>query len=193
MGTPLLFYLRFGNVDWFAISGTIFLVVACLLFALGLHFQNKTAYHTNVPMERSFADRIGGLWLVACGLGPFFGWLITSFGVTESSWLPVITAIPLIPYAGGKAALIAVPLLIFVTALPILSCFWVLGDMHDGPQTIRVAVLNDGSDGPRICRDLDRGSEFSCDEFRPVLKNQRLKIIWLPHTRRILVKEKITG
>src|SRR6185436_5232903 len=48
IGTPLLFYLRFGSVDWFAISCTIFLVVACLLFALGLQFQNKTVYHTPV-------------------------------------------------------------------------------------------------------------------------------------------------
>ena len=157
-------------------------------------------------MEGSLADRIGALWLVACGLGPFFGWLITSFGVTENSWrwqylaraflaviLPVITAIPLVPYARGKAALIAVPLLILVTTLPILSCFWVLGDMHDGPQTIRVAVLNDGSGGPRICRDLDRQIDLACEDFRPLLKNERLKITWLPHTRRLLARETIRG
>ena len=40
--------------------------------------------------------------------------------------LPVITAVPLVPYARGKAALIAVPLLLLITALPVWSCLWVL-------------------------------------------------------------------
>src|SRR6266498_63874 len=84
--TPLLFYLKFGTVHWFSISFTIFLVVLCLLFALGLYFRNKTEYHTRVPMEGSIADRIGAFWLVACAFGPFFGWLITAFPPSETSW-----------------------------------------------------------------------------------------------------------
>src|SRR5262249_2169209 len=127
---PLLFYLKFGSLNWFSVSFTIFLVVLCLLLALGLFFQSKTEYHTNVPMEGSIADRIGAFWLVACAFGPFFGWLITLIPPTESSWkwqylarsflavtLPVITAVPLVPYARGKAALIAIPLLLVITTL----------------------------------------------------------------------------
>src|SRR5215831_16923940 len=57
--TPLLFYLKFGSINWFTIGFTIFLVALCLLLALGLFIQNKTEYHTAVPTERSLADRIG--------------------------------------------------------------------------------------------------------------------------------------
>jgi len=42
-----------------------------------------------VSIEKCYgqvADRIGAFWLVACAFGPFIGWLITLFGVTESSW-----------------------------------------------------------------------------------------------------------
>src|SRR5436190_4775892 len=55
--TPLLFYLKFGSVGWFAIGFTVFLVVLCLLFALGFFFQAKTEYQTSVPIEGSIADR----------------------------------------------------------------------------------------------------------------------------------------
>ena len=100
-----------------------------------------------MPMERSLADRIGAFWLVACAFGPFFGWIVTAIPPTEASWkwqylgrtflaviLPVITAVPLVPYARSRAALIAIPLLLVITALPISSCIWVLADLHDGPK-----------------------------------------------------------
>src|SRR5262245_58887380 len=83
--TPLLFYLKFGTINWFSIGFTIFLVVLSLLFALGLFLQNRAAHHTPVPMERSLADRIGAFWLVACAFGPFFGWIITAFNPSEAS------------------------------------------------------------------------------------------------------------
>jgi hypothetical protein len=202
--TPLLFYLKFGSVGWFAIGFTVFLVVLCWLFALGLFFQTRTDYHTNVPMERSLADRIGAFWLVACAFGPFFGWIVTAIPPTEASWkwqylgraflaviLPVITAVPLVPYARGKSALIAVPLLLAVTALPILSCLWVLADLNDGPQTVQVKVLDVGSDRTRHCQVLEGvTSDPPCEELRPVLTGEYYDVRWLPHTRRVLSKEK---
>ena len=204
--TPLIFYLRFGEIDSFAIGFTIFLVVLCLLFALGFYFQTKTQYHTQVEMRGTFADRIGAFWLVACAFGPFIGWIITVVGVTETSWrcqylsrvffavvLPIITAVPLVPYARGRAVLVAIPLLLIVTVLPISSCLWVLADLHDGAQTMRVAVVTDGPDGPRTCRDLDSGTgDFRCKEFYPAAAGQSLKVTWLKHTRRVLAKERLT-
>jgi len=202
--TPALFYLRSGKVDWFAISCTIFLVVACWLYALGFHFRSRKEYHTRVPMEWTLPDRIGSLWLVACGLGPFFGWLITSFGVTESSWrwqylaraflsviLPVITAIPLLTYARGRAALIAVPWLLVITALPIFSCLWVLSDMRSGAETVVVEVWRDPATGRRDCVS-EPPSTITCNELRGELTGAPLRITWLPHTRRILSKERLS-
>lgn len=205
--TPLIFYLKFGTLNWFSISFTIFLVVLCLLFALGFFFQTKTDYHTRVPMAGSLADRIGGFWLVACAFGPFLGWLITAFAPTEASWkwqylaraflsviLPVITAVPLIPYARGKATLIAAPLLLLITALPILSCLWVLADMHDGPQKLIVRVLENGRAGQVNCQaDNLKYEELPCEEIRPALAGEEFQVTWLRHTRRVLTKERIKG
>lgn len=204
--TPLLFYLRFGNVSWFAIGFTVFLTGLCLLFALGFFFQTKTEYHTQVAMEGSIADRMGAFWLIACAFGPFFGWIITAFSPTEGSWkwqyllraflsvvLPVITAVPLVPYAHGKATLIALPLLLVITALPITSCLWVLADMHDGAQVAQIKVLELAPDGSRKCQSLnDPLTDPPCDEIRPVVSGEEYSIVWLPHTRRVLAKAKLT-
>jgi hypothetical protein len=198
--TPLLFYLRFGTINWFSISFTIFLVVLCLLFALGFHFQTRTQYHTDVPMEGSLADRIGAFWLVACAFGPFFGWIVTAVGLTESSWkwqylaraflaviLPVVTAVPLVGYARGKAALIAIPLLLVITALPVSSCLWVLEDMHDGIETVDVDVWRKPPTSEFECVSR-RPSNITCDDIQPTTGGVPLRITWLPHTRRVLSK-----
>ena len=204
MLTPLIFYLKFGSLNWFSIGFTIFLVVLCLLFAMGFFIQNKPELHTPVPMEGSLADRIGALWLVACAFGPFLGWIITAIPLTEASWkwqylarvflavvLPVITAVPLVPYARGKAALIAIPLLLFITALPILSCAWVLADLHDGPETVvssGTSIVAVGSPNDDIRKRID---EIPCSATRPGFILKRYKVTWLKHTQRALKNEEI--
>ena len=201
--TPLLFYLKFGSINWFSISFTIFLVVLCLLFALGLFIQNKPEYQTNVPMERSLADRIGAFWLVACAFGPFIGWLLTAISPTEASWkwqylgrvflaviLPVITAVPLVPYARGKSALIAIPLLVTITAMPILSCFWVLADLNDGPETVVVDIWRKPPTAQFECV-AHTVSTITCDDIQPGSAGAPVIVTWLPHTRRVLSKGRI--
>lgn len=199
---PLLFYLRWRTVDGFAIGFTVFMVVLSLLFALGLHFQSKTKYHTTVPLDHSLADRIGANWLVACAFGPFIGWLITLplFPLTEKSWqwqygarvffavvLPLLTALPLMRYARGRAALIAVPLLIGITALPVLSCVWVIGDLHDGVVTSNIAVTIDPDKGTRICSEVDPESrDLPCQMLGDAHSGDLVQIAWLPHTNRVL-------
>jgi hypothetical protein len=202
--TPLLFYLKFGTLNWFSISFTIFLVVLCLLFALGFFFQTRTGYHTQVPMEGSLADRIGAFWLVACAFGPFFGWIVTAFPPSETSWkwqylaraflsviLPVITAVPLVPYARGRAALIAIPLLLVITALPVLSCIWVLADLQDGPATVKVEYVRSGTDS--ACQTLDQDAyDLPCEQIRPAVGGDKFKVTWLPHTRRMLAIQNLS-
>jgi hypothetical protein len=198
--TPVLFYLRFGSINWFSISFTIFLVVLCLLFALGLFIQDKPDYQTKVPMERSLADRIGAFWLVACAFGPFFGWIVTAISPNEVSWkwqylgraflaviLPVITAVPLVPYAHGKSALIAIPLLLAVTTLPILSCLWVLADLQNGPETVVVDIWRKPPTAQFDCVSHSP-STITCDDIQPTMAGAPLIITWLPHTRRVLSK-----
>jgi MFS family permease len=174
-----------------------------LLFALGLFIQNKPEYQTNVPMERSLADRIGAFWLIACAFGPFFGWIVTAFPPTIGSWkwqyltraflsvvLPVITATPLVPYARGKAALIAIPLLLVITALPILSCLWVLGDLHHGAETVVVDIWRRPPTSQFECVS-QTPSTITCDDIQPSFAGAPITITWLPHTRRVLFKGRV--
>jgi MFS family permease len=203
--TPLLFYLKFGRVSWFAIGFTIFLIVLCLLVALGLFFQNRSAFHTEVAPANRIGDRIGGFWLLACAFGPLLGWFISStvFPVTIGSWrwlyfarvfcgivLPVITAVPLVRYARGKAALVAIPLLLGITTLPMLSCWWVIGDLQDGATTTNIALSRDTATGRVICKPSSVQYDLPCDAAR-VARATTAQVSWLPHTGRVLEVRKL--
>ncbi len=144
---PLVFSLRFGEVGVLGWGTTVFFVVYCLLVALGLHVRPRTDLHTRVPLRGDWVDHVGAYWLVACAFGPLVGWAVTSaVPVTETSWqslyglravlaagLPLVTALALSRYARGKAAWVAVPLLVGVTLLPVLTAVPVTQDLWEGP------------------------------------------------------------
>lgn len=145
---PLLFYLRFRTVGPLGWGTTIFFVVYCLLAAIGLYFGPRTEYHSPVASHGDWADRIGAFWLVSCVFGPFFGWIVTTgvIPITPNSWqwlyglraflaagLPIITALPLTRYVRGKSTLIALPVLVCVTLLPVSSAMNVSLDLWEGP------------------------------------------------------------
>jgi hypothetical protein len=143
----LLFFLRFGEVGELGWGITIFFVVYCLLTATGLYFLPRAEFHTSVPLRGGWADRVGAFWLVACAFGPLFGWFVTAiFPITTASWrvvyglraflaagLPLITALPLTRYVRGKAAWVALPLLVGVTLLAVWSAANVSRDLLAGP------------------------------------------------------------
>ena len=201
---PVIFYLRFGYINWFAIASTIFLVVLCLLVALGFFFQNRSAFHTNVPLANNIGDRIGAFWLVACTFGPFLGWVAMALPLTAGSWLwiyfaraflavvlPVITAIPLFRYAQGKAALVAIPLLVVITVLPGLSCWWVIGDLHDGSATTNIVLARDKTTGKLICNRPGIQYDLPCDAACMFPTNTATQVTWLPHTGRVIEVRKL--
>jgi len=144
---PLLFYMNFGEVGDLGWGLTVFFVVYCLLSTLGLYFRARPEYHTTVPLRGGWADRVGAFWLVSCAFGPFFGWVLTSvFPITLASWrwlyglrlflaagLPLITALPLMRYVRGKAARVALPLLVGITMLATWSVMNVSRDLLAGP------------------------------------------------------------
>jgi hypothetical protein len=143
---PLLFYWRFGEVGGLGWGVTVFFVAYCLLAAIGLYFQARPEFHTPVLLRGDWADRVGAFWLVSCAFGPFLGWVVTSvFPITESTWrwlyalrallaigAPIVTALPLTRYLRGKATWVALPLLVIVTLLPILSAANVARDLWAG-------------------------------------------------------------
>ena len=142
--TPCLFYLGFREVGPLGWGTTVFFVVYLLLTAIGLYFRPRTEYHSPVPLRGDWRDRVGAFWLVGCVFGPFFGWVVTSgaFPITQSSWqwmyglrvllaavVPLMLALPLTRYVREKSALVALPLLVGVTLLPVSSAMNVSLDL----------------------------------------------------------------
>jgi hypothetical protein len=177
---PLLFYLEFGEVGALGWGMTIFFVVYCLLSATGLYFLPRTEYHTPVALRGDWVDRLGAFWLVSCAFGPFFGWALTStLPLTMTSWrwiyglrvllaagLPLITALPLTRYLRGKAVLVALPIMLIVTMLPIWSTVNVGRDLWEGPVVQQVQSINNPT--------------------------ETVRELYLPHTNRIIEQRQIT-
>ena len=148
---PMAFYFYFGEIGPIGWGFTVFLDVLCLLWSIGLFFLPRTEYHTPVPLRGDWLDRIGAFWLVGCAFGPLFGWMITNaLPVTPGSWrwlyglraflaaaLPVVLALPLLRYVRGKSNLVALPLLVVITLLPVLTAVEVIQDLRDGPSVRR--------------------------------------------------------
>ncbi|MFL6253517.1 MAG: hypothetical protein ACJ74T_00705 [Pyrinomonadaceae bacterium] len=149
---PCISYLKYGEVRPLIWGTTVFLVALCLLAGVGFYFAGRTEYHTQVEARGGWADRVGAFWLLACGLGPFFGWtLANAFTLTEGNWrwlywgrvglsvgLPVLTALPLLRYVGGRGAPLMLALLLGVTALPLWSAWATTRDLCAGPSNLLV-------------------------------------------------------
>ena len=145
--TPALFLLRFGEVGPLGWGLTVFFVMYCVLAAVGLYFGPRPEYHSRVPLRNDWLDKIGAFWLMACVFGPFFGWVVAAIvPITPDSWrvvygvrvclaagLPLITMLPLTRYARGKAALIALPMLIGITLLALWTAVDAGRDLVAGP------------------------------------------------------------
>jgi len=202
--TPLLFYLHFGELSWFAIGFTVFLVLLCLLVALGAYFQDRTDYDTRVAGTEGVGDRVGAFWAVACAFGPLLGWFITAFTPSENSWwwqyaarilfgvaLPIVTMLPLLRYVRGKAAMVGLPLLLGITALPISSCWWTIGDLHDGAHSAKVSISRDISTAEWVCSLTGPQYNLPCDAARNFKVAGDFQVTWLEHTSRVIGVRKL--
>jgi len=145
---PMAFYLRFGAIGPLGWGLAVFFDVYCLLWAVGLYFGPRAEYHSQVRPRRDWVDRIGAFWLVGCAFGPLFGWLVTeAFPITPGSWhwlyglraflaagVPLVLALPLLRYVRGKSSLVAAPLLVIITLLPVSTAVPVIQDLWEGPS-----------------------------------------------------------
>lgn len=205
---PIIFWLRFREVGWFGWSFTAFLVVMCELFALGLYFGGRPAFHTPVARKDDWLDRVGAWWLVACAGGAFFGWAITAaYSPTDRSWrwqfgarillavvAPIVTALPLVRYARGRSALIAIPLLLFVTALPVATAYWTVRDFISGPQSAQAEIVRQQGSQNWTCQNLDfKAPDPPCDGRKWGRPGDDLEIKWLVHTGKVIKVEKLKG
>jgi MFS family permease len=179
---PFLFYIHFGEIDAYALSFTAFIVVLCLLVALGYSVSDRPESQTRAALRGGPFDYVGAFWLVACAFGPFFGWLVTAaFTLTEENWrwryvvrallcvaLPVLTALPLFVYVRGRYWHVALLLLLGVTALPVWSSVNTLRDLREGPEVRRTTGYYDA---PK-------------NSFYPAADGRAFKLTTLAHTQR---------
>jgi hypothetical protein len=156
---PMAFYLEFGAIGPLGWGCAVFFDVYCLLWAIVLYFRTRTEYHSPVRLRGDWADRVGAFWLVGCAFGPLFGWLATeTFPITTSSWhwlyglraflaagIPLVLALPLLRYVRGKSSLVAAPLLVVITLLPVSTAMPVIQDLWEGPS-MRQAPLTSESE-----------------------------------------------
>jgi hypothetical protein len=183
VGIPILFYLEYGVVDSFALSFTAFMVVLCLLVAVGFYYADKPEYHTTVGPKGGVLSYVGGFWFVACAFGPFFGWIVTTpvVSLTEDNWwwryatravlcvcIPVLTALPLFIYVRGKGWFIMLLLLLGVTSLPVWSGVNTLLDLKEGPVVKQATGYYNESSG----------------SFYPNADGRPFKLTMLSHTQR---------
>jgi hypothetical protein len=182
---PVLYYLRFGEINAYALSFTGFMVALCLLVALGYSIPDGPASRAEAaPAKVGAVGRVGSFWLLACAFGPFFGWLVTqAFTLTEENWrwrycvrvalcvgLPVLTALPLFAYVRGKYGRVALPLLLCVTALPVWSGLNTILDLREGPTVRSTTGLYDAQN----------------NSFRPAADGGRFTLKTLAHTGRVI-------
>ncbi|MFL6285632.1 MAG: hypothetical protein ACJ74Q_21050 [Pyrinomonadaceae bacterium] len=179
---PFLFYLRFGEIDAYALSFTAFIVALCLLVALGYSVSDRPESEKRAAPRGGPFDYVGAFWLVACAFGPFFGWLVTAAStLTEENWrwryvvrvllcvaLPALTALPLFIYVRGRYWHVALLLLLGVTALPVWSSVNTLLDLREGPEVRRTTGYYDA---PK-------------NSFYPAADGRAFKLTTLAHTQR---------
>jgi hypothetical protein len=164
---PGLFFLEFGEIDVFALSFTGFVVVLCLLVALGFAVPDRPAQQVQADAGETRAagkvgllNYVGAFWLLACAFGPFFGWLLTAsaFPLTEGNWwwryaaravlsvgAPVLTALPLFVYVRGRYWHVALLLLVGLTALAAWSGMNTVRDLREGPSVRQTNGFYDAS------------------------------------------------
>lgn len=128
------FWGEFGYVPMFAVGFAVFIAAAEVLLIVGLRFAHRTDVHTTVKPRNDIFDRVGAWWLMACAFGAFFGWLVGNMvGLVPDHWrvvmvvkvfftiiIPVATMLPNLRYVSRSSAYVQVPILVFITLLPML-------------------------------------------------------------------------
>lgn len=128
-----LFWLQFGVVDGFAWLIAIIAAGFQILLVIGLRHKDRL---NEGPYVRGNAtlDMIGALWLVAVVFGAVIGWFTGSLAVSIPAAaipfhavtvlltivLPFLTSLPNYRYVNGSRAIIMLPMLLILTALPML-------------------------------------------------------------------------
>jgi hypothetical protein len=196
-----IFYIETESIG-FTLGAFGILVGFLLLVAFGFYFTDEPQFHTTVAFKNDWLDKLGAFWLVALCFGPIVGYLISLVQPTLKSWrwqfsariffaaaLPVLLSLPLYRYARGKAALIAVPLLIGLTLLPSLTIYWTARDLANGEKSGVIRLVK-SSNYTTECESLTGEPLTTPCAKAGFQAGDVLEVYWLEHTRKILSVKK---
>ena len=128
------YWFEFGKLSVFAFVFAGFLAMFQILLIVGLRFRTGTEAHTTVKARGDKLDMLAAWWLMACFLGAFIGWGCGQFAEIFPAYskvftigeilftiiLPITTMLPNVRYVRRNSAFVQIPLLFFVTLLPLL-------------------------------------------------------------------------
>lgn len=158
VGLPLLFWLRYGVIDGFAIGFTAFLLLLALGVEVGLRQTERLGPFSRASeLQPGPYDFLGVVWLLLIPFGPLASWMLVSLAEPDvRNWYalamatvllcvagPLVCVWPLVPYVRGKPAAFMAGVLLLGTAYPVLCGAWALYDVIEGPawETVQIAEL----------------------------------------------------
>jgi hypothetical protein len=128
-----LFWLQFGEINSFAWLMAIIAAGFQILLVIGLRQKDRLNDGPVVKPNKTL-DMIGAFWLIAVIFGAVIGWFTGSLAesipsaaipfhiatVVLTIVLPFLTSLPNYRYVNGSRAIIMLPMLLILTALPML-------------------------------------------------------------------------
>ena len=128
-----IFWLTFDELNRFLFGFLIFVSALQIFLIVVLRIPSRTKFHLTHRLSGSFINELGAWWLLSCAVGALFGWicsyLAVSFPDYENIFLtaavvftiifPVLTMLPQLLYLERDTSYKQIPLLFFVTILPV--------------------------------------------------------------------------
>lgn len=133
----MIFLLGFGELNRFLFGFLIFVSALQIFLIVGLRIPSRTRFHLTHWLSGDFINELGAWWLVSCAFGALFGWICSYLAVSFPDYeniflsaavfftifLPVLTMLPRLRFLERDTSYKQIPLLFFVTILPVLVGF----------------------------------------------------------------------
>ncbi|HEY4103449.1 MAG TPA: hypothetical protein VGM44_06140 [Polyangiaceae bacterium] len=156
-GVPVIFWLKFGTINGYALATTGFLLL--LVFAIEFIPKLNQKYGAELEadrVERRWYDQFGIVWLLAIPFAPLLGWVIqttATIGLQNWRWifglrgfvcvvLPLASVLTLLRYVRGRAAPYALLILLVGTAFPVSTGISAALDFVRGPRWESVEIVS---------------------------------------------------
>lgn len=156
-------------------------------------------------------ENLSSLWLGACVICPILGWLVTNFWehLSEENWqrlyvtrllfsigVPMLAGLLFAFFVRWKSKVLALSLILSVTALPAITTYWTALDLYEGKVVVRGVYdsFDYGTSNRCWIEETDSNRiekqryQLPCELNLPL--RQSMQITLLPNTRQVIKIEK---